>query len=161
MGDEHHETITRNKQAFHNYFVDDEYEAGIVLEGSEVKSLREHRVQLKDAYGTFIDDELYLVNGHIAKYPKATHKNHEPERPRKLLLHRRELDRLKAKVQQSGFTLIPLEMYFKGSHVKVRLGVCKGKKQHDKRDQLKEKQHSREVAREQARREKGKYQYDG
>lgn len=162
MSDDHIETITRNKKAYHNYFVHEEYEAGLKLLGSEVKSLREHRVQLKDAYGTFVDDELFLVNAHIAQYPQATHKNHEPERPRKMLLHRRELNRLKAKVDQSGYTLIPLELYFKGSHVKVKLGVCEGKKLYDKRDDLKKKQHAREMAREHARRkDKMEYKYDG
>ena len=159
--DDHRTTITRNKKAYHNYYVDEEYEAGLKLLGSEVKSLRDHRVQLKDAYASFKNGELYLVNAHIAPYPEATHKNHEPERARKMLLHRRELNRLEAKVNQDGFTLIPLELYFKGSHVKVHLGVCKGKKQHDKRQDIKEKEHAREMAREHARqRDKQRYQYD-
>lgn len=160
MNDEYREVITRNRQARHNYDIGDTYEAGIVLEGSEVKSLREHRVALKDAYATFIDDELYLVNAHIDPYPHATHQNHEPEQPRKLLLHRRQIEELRGKVEQKGLTLVPLKMYFKGSRVKVELGVGKGKKQYDKRDDIKEREHEREIEREQARRQKDEYSYD-
>lgn len=144
-------TITRNRKAYHNYFVDDEYEAGLVLLGSEVKSLREGKVHLKDAYARFDNDELFLVNAHISPYDHATHKNHEPERHRKLLLHRRELNRLQNKTNISGYTLIPLELYFKDGHVKCKLGVCRGKKLFDKRQSLKEKQHKREIARNHAR----------
>lgn len=160
MTDEYHERITKNRQARHNYYVREEYEAGIVLVGSEVKSLRDHRVALKDAYGTFIDDELYLVNAHIDRYPHATHENHEPERPRKLLMHRRQIERVRAKIEQEGYTLIPLEMYFKGSRIKVKLGLCEGKKHHDKRQDIKKKEHEREIEREQAKRQKGEYSYD-
>jgi len=160
MNDEYHEVIARNRRAEHNYEIEGTREAGIVLQGSEVKSLREHRVALKDAYGTFIDDELFLVNAHIDQYPHATHQNHEPERPRKLLLHRRELDRLRGRVEQEGYSVVPLQLYFKGSRVKVQLGVGKGKKQYDKRDDLKEREHEREIEREQARRQKGEYSYD-
>ncbi len=144
-------TITRNRKAYHNYFVDDEYEAGLVLLGSEVKSLREGKVHLKDAYARFENDELFLVNAHISPYSHATHKNHDPERQRKLLLHRRELNRLKNKTDIAGFTLIPLELYFKDGHVKCKLGVCRGKKLFDKRQDLKERQHKREIARNHAR----------
>lgn len=153
MSDQYRETVTRNKKARRNYDVDEEYEAGISLLGTEVKSCRDHRVELKDAYGTFQDGELYLVNAHIARYQQASHENHRPERPRKLLLHDHELDRLRAKVQQEGYTLIPLEMYFKGSRVKVNLGVAKGKKRHDKRQDMKKREHEREIEREQARRQ--------
>ncbi len=159
--DDYYETITRNKQAYHDYFVEEEYEAGLKLVGTEVKSLRDHRVHLSDAYATFQDNELYLVNAHIAPYPKASHDNHEPERPRKLLLHRHELNRIQSKVEQSGYTLIPLELYFKSSHVKVNLGVCEGKKQFDKRQDIKEREHAREMAREHARhRDEMEYKYD-
>lgn len=160
MSDDYTETIARNKKARHNYYVDEQYEAGISLLGSEVKSLRERRVHLKDSYASFMDGELYLVNAHIAPYPHATHENHEPERPRKLLLHRNELDRLKAKVDQEGYTLIPLSMYFKDNKIKVDLGVCKGKKQEDKRRDLKKREHEREIEREQARRDKRNYASD-
>lgn len=160
MSEKYHETIARNKKARRNYDVDEEYEAGISLLGSEVKSLRDHRVELSDGYAAFKDGDLYLVNVHIAPYPHATHDNHRPERERKLLLHSHEIDRLRAKVQQEGYTLIPLEMYFKGSKAKVNLGVCKGKKQQDKRQDIKKQEHEREIAREQARRQKGRYSYD-
>ena len=140
-------TITRNRKALHNYFVDDEYEAGIVLLGSEVKSLRDNRVQLTDAYARFEKNELWLVSAHISQYPHGTHENHEPERPRKLLLHRRELNRIRNKVETAGFTLIPLELYFNGPNVKVRLGLCRGKKQFDKRESVRKREAAREIAR--------------
>jgi SsrA-binding protein len=141
-------TITRNRKALHNYFVDEEFEAGIVLLGSEVKSLRDARVQLTDAYARFENNELWLVSAHISPYPFATHENHEPERIRKLLMKRRELNRLRHKVESSGYTLIPLELYFSGNHVKVRLGLCRGKKLFDKRESVKKREAAREIARE-------------
>lgn len=151
MADDNVKIITRNRKARHNYYVDEEYEAGVKLLGSEVKSLRDGKVQLKDAYARFENHELYLVNAHIPKYPQATHENHEPERERKLLMHRRELNRLEHKVNTAGYTLIPLSLYFKDSHVKVELGLCRGKKLFDKRHELKKQQHKREMAREHAR----------
>lgn len=141
-------TITRNRKALHNYFVDEEFEAGIVLYGSEVKSLRDARVQLTDAYARFDHNELWLVSAHISPYPYATHINHEPERPRKLLLHRRELNKLRNKVETAGYTLIPLELYFLGNRVKVRLGLCRGKKLFDKRESVRKREAAREIARE-------------
>ena len=153
MSEDHYERVTRNKRVYRDYDVLEEYEAGISLLGSEVKSLREHRVHLKDAYASFKDGELYLVNARIDPYPHATHENHEPERARKLLLHKHELERLRSKVQEKGLTLIPLELYFKNSRAKIKLGVCKGKKRHDKREDLKKREHEREIAREKARRD--------
>lgn len=147
MNSENHKTITRNRKALHNYFVDEEHEAGIVLLGSEVKSLREGRIQLTDAYARFEKNELWLVNAHIAPYPQATYQNHEPERPRKLLMKRRELNRLRNKVESAGFTLIPLELFFKGSHVKVVIGLCRGKKLFDKREVIRKREAAREIAR--------------
>ena len=144
-------TITRNRKAYHNYFVDDEFEAGMVLVGTEVKSLRDGKVHLKDSYARFEDNELYLVNAHISHYSHATDQNHEPERDRKLLMHRRELNRLQNKVNVSGYTLIPLSLYFKDSHVKCKLGLCRGKKLFDKRQSIKKKEHKREIARNHAR----------
>lgn len=140
-------TITRNKKALFNYFVDEEYEAGLVLYGTEVKSLRENRVELVDAYARFENNELWMVAAKISPYPQGTHKNHEPERMRKLLLHRRELNRLRTKIETAGYTLIPLELYFKGSHVKARIGLCRGKKLFDKRDAIKKRESAREIAR--------------
>ena len=144
--------ITRNRKAKHNYYIDETFEAGLVLVGSEVKSLREGKVQLKDAYARFEDHELYLVNAHISEYAHGTHENHEPERERKLLMHRRELNRLENKVNTTGYTLIPLALYFKGSHVKCELGLARGKKQFDKRQDLKKREHKREMARAHAQR---------
>ncbi|MBA2660945.1 MAG: SsrA-binding protein SmpB [Bradymonadaceae bacterium] len=143
-------SITRNRKAYHNYFVDEEYEAGMVLLGTEVKSLREGKIQLNDAYARFVGNELYLINAHISAYSHGTHENHEPERPRKLLLHKRELKRLRNKVDLAGNTLIPLALYFKGSHVKCVIGLCRGKKLFDKREVSRKRDHAREMAREHA-----------
>ncbi len=144
-------TISRNRQARHHYFVDASFEAGIILVGSEVKSLREGRVTLTDAYARFQGNELWLVKAHINTYTEANRNNHEPERPRKLLMHKHELRRLQGKVQEAGNTLIPLEIYFKGSRVKVEIGLCRGKKLYDKREELRRRDHARDIER--ARRE--------
>ena len=143
--------ITRNRKARHNYFVDDTFEAGVVLWGSEVKSLRDARINLTDSYAKFIGHELWLVSAHISPYPMATHKNHEPERPRKLLMHKNQLRRLRGKVQEAGFTLIPMSVYFKNGKVKVELGLCRGKKLFDKRETLKKRTHARDIERERSR----------
>lgn len=140
-------TITTNRKALHNYFVDEDHEAGVVLLGTEVKSLRDNKVQLVDAYARFQDNELWLINAHISPYSHGTHENHEPDRPRKLLMKRRELNRLRNKVESAGFTLIPLEMYFSGSNVKVRIGLCRGKKLFDKRETIRKREVAREIAR--------------
>lgn len=139
--------ITRNRKAYHSYFVDETFEAGVILLGSEVKSLRDSRVNLTDAYARFDGHELWLVKAHISPYPQATHENHEPERPRKLLMHRYELRRLMMKTQEAGYTLIPLALYFKEGRVKVEIGLCKGKKLYDKREELRKKDHAREIER--------------
>ena len=139
--------IARNRKARHSYFVDETIEAGVVLLGSEVKSLREGRVQLVDAYARFEEGELWMVKAHITPYSHATHENHEPERPRKLLMHKRQLRRLQGKLQEAGYTLIPMSLYFKGSHVKVELGLCRGKKLFDKREELRKKDHAMEIER--------------
>lgn len=139
--------ITRNRKALHNYFVDERFETGMVLLGTEVKSLRDHKVQLTDAYARFDRGELFLLNAHINPYEHGTHTNHEADRPRKLLMHRRELRRLQNKVEQAGYTLIPLKLYFKGSHVKCELGLCRGKKQFDKRASIAKREAARDVAR--------------
>ncbi len=139
--------ITRNRKALHNYFVEERYEAGIVLLGTEVKSLRDHKVQLVDAYARFEKNELWLLSAHITPYDKGTHENHEPQRPRKLLMHRRELKRIQNKVEQAGFTLIPLSIYLKDGRIKCELGLCKGKKLFDKRDAVARREAARDVAR--------------
>ena len=137
--------IARNRKAFHEYHILDRLEAGVVLTGSEVKSLREGRCNLKDSYAAVEDGEIHLVNCHIAGYQPAGIFDHAPERRRKLLLHRREIDRLFGKIQQKGQTLIPLRVYWKDGRVKIELGLCKGKTLYDKRHALKEKDLKREA----------------
>ena len=131
--------IVRNRRAKHDYQIEEELEAGIALVGSEVKSLRLGNVQVSDAFAGFKGDELFLQNLHIAEYEQANQQNHDPTRPRKLLLHRRELERLQGKLKQTGLTLVPLEIYFRKRHIKVLLGLGKGKKNYDKRDKIEAK----------------------
>jgi len=137
--------IATNKRAYHDYFILEKVEAGIVLVGTEVKSLREARANLKESYAQVKEGEVVLFNCHISPYRHGNINNHEPTRERKLLLHRREIKRLIGKTEQRGFTLVPLRIYFKGAIVKVELGLVKGKKLHDKRKALKEKAIEREV----------------
>jgi SsrA-binding protein len=139
--------VCTNKTARHDYFITDTYEAGIVLQGTEVKSLREGRANLKDSYAQIKDGELFLVNCHISPYTHGNQFNHDPTRPRKLLLHKKEIRRLIGKVAEKGFTLIPLKIYFKNGIAKVELGLAKGKKAYDKREDLKERDAQREVER--------------
>jgi SsrA-binding protein len=139
--------ISKNRKARFNYSVEDTFETGIVLLGSEVKSLRDGRLSLTDAYAKFEGTELWMMKAHISQYPFATHTTHEPERPRKLLMHKGELRKLMGKVKESGFTLIPLSFYFKEGRVKVELGLCRGKRQYDKRQDLRKKDHARDMER--------------
>jgi len=135
-----HRVIVTNRKARHLYEIVHRVEAGIILQGSEVKSLRQGNVNLTDAYAAFRDKhslELWLLNLYIAPYSHGSYANHEPTRPRKLLLHRRELVRLRAMVEEKGMTIIPLELYFSGPFVKVELGVVRGKKLHDRREDIK------------------------
>ncbi len=140
-------TIAQNKKAYHDYFVDETFEAGISLFGTEVKSLREGRVNLKDSYVSVKTGEAYLIGTHISPYEKGNIFNRDPLRERKLLLHRREINKLIGLTQQQGYTLIPLKMYFKGSYVKVLLGLCRGKKNYDKRDSIAERESKRRMDR--------------
>src|SRR5262245_23754019 len=140
-------TICVNRQARHNYFIDETYEAGLVLVGSEVKSLRDGKANLTDSYAQIRKGEAFLVNTHISPYAGANRFNHEPTRTRKLLLHRREIERLTGKTKERGLTLIPLKLYFKGGRAKVELGLARGKKLYDKRETLKRKMAQREVER--------------
>jgi SsrA-binding protein len=136
----------QNRRALHDYFIDAKLECGIVLVGSEVKSLRAGKAQLQDAYGRIQGGELFLVGAHIDPYEKAALTyNHEPRRERKLLVHKRELKKLIAESEEQKTTLIPLAMYFKGGRAKVELGVARGKKQHDKRASIKKKEMDREI----------------
>jgi SsrA-binding protein len=136
-----------NREARHNYFIDEIYEAGLVLLGSEVKSLRDGKANLKDSYARIQKGEAFLVNAHVSPYPGANQFNHEPTRPRKLLLHQREIERLTGKTREKGLTLIPLRLYFKNGRAKVELGLARGKKLYDKRETLKRKMAEREVER--------------
>ena len=139
--------IAQNKKAWHDYFVDEKYEAGIALFGTEVKSIRNGAVNLKDAYCSFKNGELFALGIHISPYEKGNIFNREPRRDRKLLMHKREIMKLCGLVSQKGYTLIPLSLYFSGKNVKVELGLCRGKKLYDKRDSLAEKQTNREIDR--------------
>lgn len=137
--------ICRNRRAKHDFYIEDTMEAGIVLIGSEVKSLRAGHVDLSDSYASFLDGELYLVGLHIAPYEKASRFGHEPRRKRKLLLHKQVLKRLGIKVSERGYTLVPLEVYFKRGIVKVLVALAKGRKQHDDRDVIRKKEERREM----------------
>lgn len=139
--------VTVNRQAYHDYFVDETFEAGITLTGTEVKSIRGGKVNLRGSYARVKDGEVWLEGAHIAVYEQGTYMNHDPLRPRKLLLHRREIDRLVGRVQAKGLTLIPLKLYFSHNHVKVELGLCRGKKLYDKRESIRERETQRELAR--------------
>lgn len=148
MNEQHIKTVTVNKKAQHDFFVEDTLEAGIVLKGTEVKSLRQGRVSLKDSYARIKNGEVYLHQMNISVYPFAYYDNHEPERPRKLLLHRQEIKRLFGKINEKGFSLIPLKVYFKSGKVKVLLGLGRGKRQFDKREEIKRRDSKRDLDRE-------------
>ena len=139
--------IAQNRKAYHDYFVDEKYEAGIALFGTEVKSVRAGAVNLKDAYCSVKDGELYAIGIHISPYEMGNIFNREPRRDRKLLMHKREIMKLGGFMTQKGYTLVPLSMYFSGKNVKVEVGLCRGKKLYDKRDALAEKQTNREIDR--------------
>lgn len=142
--------IANNRRALFNYEVLDDVEAGIMLQGTEVKSLREGAIQILDAYASFEGRELFLYNAHVAEYAYGNIYNHEPTRRRKLLLHRRELDQLAEASRERGVTLIPLEFYFLRGRVKLRLGLCRGKRMHDKRASIRERDETRASQREMA-----------
>jgi len=139
--------ITVNRQAYHDYFVERTIEAGIALMGTEIKSIREGKVNLRGSYAIARKDELWLENAHIAVYEHGNRYNHEPTRNRKLLLHRREINQLLSKVETKGLTLIPLKLYLKGGKAKIELGLCRGKKLYDKRDAIAERDMKREIER--------------
>lgn len=139
--------ISTNKKAYHDYFIEDTLEAGIELKGSEVKSLRLGRVNMKDSFCLIRNNELFLLNVHISPYEKGSYYNEEPRRTRKLLVKRQEINKLRGKIEQKGFTIVPTKMYFKDSLVKVEIAVCKGKELHDKRQSAKEKENKRAAER--------------
>ncbi|WP_200814979.1 SsrA-binding protein SmpB [Scatolibacter rhodanostii] len=140
-------TIASNKKAYHDYFVEETLEAGIELKGTEVKSLRAGRVNLKDSWCSVVNGEMFLNGCHISAYEQGNIFNHDTTRVRKLLLHKRETLRLFGLTKQQGYSLIPLSLYFKGSRVKVNVGLCKGKKLYDKRADLAEKAAKRDIER--------------
>ena len=139
-------SIADNKKAYHDYFIEDRYEAGIVLEGWEVKAIRDARVQIKEAYVVVRGKEIFLFGAHISALPTAsTHIHPEAVRTRKLLLHKAEMNKLIGKVERSGYTLVPLNLHYKGGRIKCEIGLAKGKKQHDKRASEKDRDGAREV----------------
>ncbi len=142
-----HKIAAQNKKAYHDYFVDETYEAGIALFGTEIKSIRCGQVNMKDSYCSFKDGEIFTVGIHISPYEKGNIFNREPRRDRKLLMHKKEIIKLQSFVVQKGYTVIPLSMYFKGDNIKVELGLCRGKKLYDKRDADAKKQADREMER--------------
>ena len=146
-GDRDKKVIARNRRARHDYHIDDVVEAGIVLTGTEVKSLRAGRASLTDGFAQVSDHEIWLHNVHIPVYEQGTWTNHEPRRTRKLLLHRKEIDRLAAATRERGLTLVPLALYFSGGRAKVELGLARGKRAYDKRHDLAERDAAREVDR--------------
>lgn len=140
--------VTANKKAWHDYFVEEKYEAGIELAGTEVKSIRQGQINLKDSYCTFKDGEIFVRGMHISPYEKGNIFNKDPLRPRKLLLHKKEIDKIFGKMKEKGNTVVPLQVYFNGSLVKVEVGLAKGKKLYDKRDDIAKKDQKREAQRE-------------
>jgi len=142
-------TVVSNRKARHEYEIVDQIEAGLVLKGSEVKSLRAGRANLADAYARVIKAEIWVINMHISAYKEATDQNHEPLRDRKLLLHRSEIRKLARRVEEKGFTLIPLRVYFKNNKAKVEIGIARGKRQYDKKTTIAERDAKRDLEREQ------------
>lgn len=140
--------VADNRKARHDYDIEESLEVGIVLSGSEIKSVRGGRVNLRGSYARVINDEIFLYEAHISPYEQSgTYYNHEPTRPRKLLLHRREISRLTGLVRMKGMTLVPLRMYFKGRRAKVELGVARGKKHYDKREDIAKRDAQRDIQR--------------
>jgi SsrA-binding protein len=139
--------VATNRKAYHDFHIEDKFEAGMALTGTEVKSLREGKANLKDSYARIKDGELLLLNAHISPYSHGNIYNHEAKRTRKLLMHKREIDRLLGKVKEKGFTLVPLAIYFKNGKAKLEIGLGKGKAQYDKREAIKKREQDREMER--------------
>ena len=140
-------TVATNRKAYHNYHIGDSVEAGMALSGTEIKSIRAGRVSLGDAYVRPEGGELWLLNAHIARYEASSYLSHEPTRPRKLLLHRKQIDNLTSKVLEKGLTLVPLKLYIKGSIAKVEVALAKGKKLYDKRESITRREVERQIGR--------------
>ncbi|ADC49111.1 MULTISPECIES: SsrA-binding protein SmpB [Alkalihalophilus] len=139
--------IAQNKKARHDYFIEETYEAGMVLQGTEIKSMRAGRMNLKDSFARIKNGEVYLHNAHISEYEQGNRYNHEPERARKLLLHKKQINQLIGLTKQQGYSLVPLKVYIKNGYAKILIGLAKGKKNFDKRETLKRKDAKREVER--------------
>ena len=144
MADEHVKLLLLNKKARFNFFIDETLECGIELQGTEVKSLRENRFSFGDSYARIKEGQLFLIGFHISPYPFGNLHNHEPERERKLLVHKEEIRKLRKKVEEKGFTLVPIKVYLKNGLIKVELGICRGKKLYDKRETIKQRDLERE-----------------
>jgi SsrA-binding protein len=138
-------TVATNREAYFNYYIIETYECGVALTGTEVKSIREGRCNLKDSYGLIRAGEAWLLNAHISPYTHGHRDNHDPTRTRKLLLHKSEIEKLAAKAQEKGLTLVPTKMYFKNGRIKIELGVAKGKKLYDKRETERKREADREA----------------
>lgn len=147
MGTNNFKLVANNKKAFHDYFIDDKYETGIELYGTEVKSIRMGKCSIKEAFVRIENGQVYVYGMHISPYEKGNIFNRDPLRQRKLLMHRKEIDRLVSKIKEKGFTLVPLQVYLKGSLVKVEIGLARGKKLYDKREDLAKKDARREIER--------------
>ena len=143
----HIKIVTENRKARHNYFIEDKFEAGMVLKGTEVKSLRLGNANLKDSYAKVINGEVFVHQMHIGAYPFAYYGNHDPLRRRKLLLHKKEIKKLYSKVNEKGSSLIPLRVYFKGGKVKITIAIAKGKRKYDKRETIRKRDEKREIDR--------------
>ncbi|MFD6438429.1 SsrA-binding protein SmpB [Peribacillus sp. NPDC060186] len=139
--------LAQNKKAFHDFFIEDTFEAGIVLQGTEIKSIRAGKANLKDSFAKIQNGELYLHNMHVSPYEQGNRYNHDPLRTRKLLLHKKEINKLIGETKETGYTIVPLKMYLKNGFAKVLIGLGKGKKQYDKREDLKKKEAKRDIER--------------
>ncbi len=148
MADTNRKLLIKNKRALHEYIVEEQYECGIVLHGTEVKSLRENKFSFADAHARIVRGELFLYGLHINQYTHGNIHNHDPDRPRKLLAHKREIEKMRRRVEERGYTLIPVGLFLSHGLIKVDVGVCKGKKLHDKRQTIKARDQQRDAARE-------------
>jgi len=139
--------IAQNRKANHDYFIEETYEAGIVLQGTEIKALRAGRVNLKDSYAKILNGEVFLIGMHISPYEQGNRYNHDPERTRKLLLHRKQINNLIGETKEIGYSLVPLKIYLKNGYAKILIGLARGKKKYDKREDLKKKEAKRDIER--------------
>ncbi|MDG4657137.1 SsrA-binding protein SmpB [Ectobacillus antri] len=143
----HGKVVAQNKKAYHDYFIEETYEAGMVLQGTEIKSIRAGRVNLKDAYARIQNGEIWIFGMHISPYEQGNRYNHDPLRTRKLLLHRKEILKLIGYTKETGYTIVPLRIYLQNGFAKMQIGVAKGKKNYDKREDLKKKEAKRDIER--------------